>query len=66
VNAELVVLVDKQKLFKAPEKASSVMDALQQRMNKYKDAEEQAKQEASTSKQKRMGRIVKVEYSRDQ
>jgi len=62
VKAEHAVLTDKQKLFKAPEKASSVMDALQQRMNKYKEAEEQAKQEGSTSKQKRMGRIVKVEY----
>ena len=55
-----VCLTDKQKLFKAPETASSVMDALQQRMTKYKDAEEQAKQEGSTSKMKRMGRIVKV------
>jgi len=55
-------LTDKQKLFKAPEKASSVLDALQQRMTKYKDAEEQAKQEGSASKMKRMGRIVKVGY----
>jgi len=54
-------LLDKQKLFKAPEKASSVMEALQQRMDKYKDAEEQAKQEGSSSKMKRMGRIIKVE-----
>ena len=53
-------MTDKQKLFKAPEKANSVMDALQQRMTKYKDAEEHAKQEGSTSKMKRMGRIVKV------
>ena len=38
-----------------------MMEALQQRMDKYKDAEEQAKQEGSSSKMKRMGRIVKVE-----
>jgi len=61
-----VCLLDKQKLFKAPEKAGSVMEALQQRMAKYKEAEEQAKQEGSTSKMKRMGRIVKVENSRQQ
>lgn len=54
-------MIDKQKLFKAPEKAGSVMEALQQRMAKYKEAEEQAKQEGSASKMKRMGRIVKVE-----
>jgi len=53
-------LIDKHKLFKAPEKAGSVMEALQQRMVKYKEAEEQAKQEGSSSKMKRMGRIVKV------
>jgi hypothetical protein len=51
---------DKQKLFKAPEKATTVMEALQQRLAKYKEAEEQAKQEGATSKIKRMGRIVKV------
>jgi len=53
-------VTDKHKLFKAPEKASSVMDALQQRMAKYKDAEQQAREEGSSSKMKRMGRIVKV------
>lgn len=37
------------------------MEALEQRMAKYKEAEEQAKQEGSASKMKRMGRIVKVE-----
>jgi len=54
-------LIDKQKLFKAPEKAGSVMEALQQRMAKYREAEEQAKQKGSSSKMKRMGRIVKVD-----
>jgi len=53
--------LDKQKLFKAPEKAGSVMEALQQRLAKYKDGERQAKEEGSTSKMKRMGRIVKVD-----
>jgi len=56
-------LTDKQKLFKAPEKAGSVMEALQQRLAKYREAEEQAKQEGASSKIKRMGRIVKVEKS---
>jgi len=56
-----VDLLDKQKLFRAPEKAGSVMEALQQRMAKYKDAQDQAKQEGATSKMKRMGRIVKVD-----
>ena len=37
------------------------MEALEQRLAKYKEAEDQAKQEGATSKMKRMGRIVKVE-----
>lgn len=36
------------------------MEALQQRLAKYKEGEDQAKQEGVTSKMKRMGRIVKV------
>ena len=51
---------EKVKLFKAPEKASSVMEALEQRLIKYKESEDQAKQEQNSSKAKRMGRIVKV------
>jgi len=39
------------------------MEALQQRLAKYKDGEEQAKQEGANSKVKRMGRIVKVKNS---
>lgn len=37
------------------------MEALQQRLAKYKEAEDQAKQEGASSKMKRMGRIVKVQ-----
>ena len=52
--------IDKKKLFNAPESASTVMEALEQRLNKYKEAEAQAKEEGNTSKASRQGRIVKV------
>jgi hypothetical protein len=61
----MLVETDKQKLFKAPETAGTVMEALQQRLAKYKEAEEQAKQAGDSSKMKRHGRIVKVsEFSK--
>jgi len=37
------------------------MEALQQRLAKYKDAEDQARQEGATGKMRRLGRIVKVD-----
>lgn len=54
---------DKQKLYSAPTSAGSVHEALKQRLDKYKSAEEEALKENNKSKAKRMGRIVKVAYS---
>ncbi len=54
---------DKAKLFKAPESAGSVMEALNQRLAKYRESADQAKQEGNGSKARRMGRIAKVTYS---
>jgi len=39
-----------------------VLEALQQRLAKYKEAEAQAKEENNTGKVKRQARIVKVSY----
>jgi coiled-coil and C2 domain-containing protein 1 len=50
---------DKSKLFDAPQSASSVLDALQQRLKKYGATAQAAKEEGSSSKARRMGRIVK-------
>lgn len=52
-------LEDKKKLYKAPESCGSVLEALNQRLAKYKEAEQQAKDENNPSKIKRQGRIVK-------
>ncbi|XP_050400468.1 coiled-coil and C2 domain-containing protein 1-like isoform X2 [Patella vulgata] len=46
-------------LFKAPEEPTTVMEALEQRLAKYKTAEEQAKTANESGKARRMGRIVK-------
>lgn len=51
---------DKKKLYRAPETAGSVLEALNQRLAKYKEAEQQAKDENNASKMKRQARIVKV------
>lgn len=45
--------------FKAPPAPSSVLEALQQRLEKYKSAAEEAQREGNTSKARRMGRIQK-------
>ena len=42
------------------------MDALQQRLDKYKNAEQQAKEEGNNSKMRRMGRISKVSFNAPQ
>ncbi|GAB1606435.1 coiled-coil and C2 domain-containing protein 1-like [Argonauta hians] len=47
------------KLYKTPDAPSSVEEALQQRMNKYKTVEEEAKKSGNGGKARRMGRIVK-------
>lgn len=38
------------------------MEALAQRLDKYKNAEQQAKEEGNSSKSRRMGRIAKVRF----
>ena len=43
-----------------PEPPKTTMDALLQRLEKYKNAEQQAKEGGESSKARRMGRIVKV------
>lgn len=50
---------DKTKLFNAPTSASSVLEALQQRLAKFKSTQEQATAENNSSKARRLGRIVK-------
>ena len=50
---------DKKKLFNAPESASSVLEALQQRLEKYEGTAQAAKEDGNNSKARRMGRIVK-------
>ena len=51
---------DEKDLFAAPEPPKTAMDALLQRLDKYKNASQQAKEEGNSSKARRMGRIVKV------
>ena len=46
-----------------PPPPKDVAEALQQRLEKYKHAESQAKQEGNSSKARRMGRIVKVSFT---
>lgn len=43
-----------------PPPPKDVAEALQQRLEKYQQATDQAKQEGNSSKARRMGRIVKV------
>lgn len=43
-----------------PPSPKDVNEALQQRLHKYQQAAEKAKQEGNSSKSRRMGRIVKV------
>lgn len=50
-------------LFKAPPPPSSVIEALQQRLDKYNSTLKQAQQEENASKVRRLGRIVK-QYER--
>ena len=47
-------------MFNAPEAPQSVMEALTQRLDKYKSTESSAKAAGEGSKARRMGRIVKV------
>ncbi len=56
----VALIPDAKKLFHAPASAGSTLEALQQRYDKYKTSEDQAKQEGNGSKARRMGRIVKV------
>ena len=47
-------------MFQAPDAPKSVMEALTQRLDKYKTTETAAKEAGEGSKARRMGRIVKV------
>lgn len=60
LNRSKIFCTEEKQLFKAPDAPSTVIEALNQRLEKYKSAEEQAKAEGNTSKGRRMGRIVKV------
>ena len=51
------------KSLEPPPPPKNVAEALQQRLEKYQQAENQAKQEGNSSKARRMGRIVKVSSS---
>ena len=55
-----LLLVEKKKIYQAPTEAGSLMEALEQRLDKYKTSSQQAKDEGNGSKARRMGRIVKV------
>ena len=50
---------DKQKLFQAPEAATTVLEALEQRLEKYQGTAQAAKEDGNSSKARRMSRIVK-------
>lgn len=52
--------IESRKVFKAPEPPKTVMEALEQRLEKYKSAEAEAKAAGEGSKARRHGRIVKV------
>lgn len=47
-------------MFNAPDAPKTIMEALTQRLEKYKSSEAAAKAEGDSSKARRMGRIVKV------
>ena len=46
-----------------PPPPKDVAEALQQRLDKYQSATDQAKKEGNSSKARRMGRIVKVSHA---
>ncbi|XP_052264648.1 coiled-coil and C2 domain-containing protein 1-like isoform X2 [Dreissena polymorpha] len=50
---------EERQIFDAPEPPKNAMEALNQRLIKYRNAEQQAKDENNSSKARRMGRIVK-------
>ncbi|XP_076440477.1 coiled-coil and C2 domain-containing protein 1-like isoform X2 [Babylonia areolata] len=54
---------ESKKLFQAPEAPTTVPEALNQRLEKYKSSEESARQAGDSGRARRMGRIVK-QYER--
>lgn len=50
---------DASKLFNAPKSANSVLEALQQRLEKFKSTMQEATEENNASKARRLGRVVK-------
>lgn len=57
-----IFLPDQKKLFNAPTEARTILEALEQRLEKYQASCNQAKGEGNNSKARRMGRIVKVKH----
>lgn len=59
IEVEELTTEDAKKLFDAPPPPNSVMEALEQRLAKFKSTLEAANEENNTSKARRLGRIVK-------
>ncbi|XP_074661953.1 coiled-coil and C2 domain-containing protein 1-like [Tubulanus polymorphus] len=57
--SEPVADAEVKKLFNAPDKPNSILEALEQRLEKYRSGVESAKSENNSGKARRMGRIVK-------
>ena len=55
-----VFCAEAKKLFQAPEAPKTVLEALTQRLEKYKSSQDSARQGGDSGKARRMGRIVKV------
>lgn len=54
------VEIEAKSLFGAPDPPKTVLEALEQRLQKYKQTEVEAKEKGESSKVRRYGRIVKV------
>lgn len=59
-NKHLCLSTEERSIFNAPEPPKTTLEALTQRLNKYQNAAQQAKEEGNSSKSRRMGRIAKV------
>ena len=60
MNRNKIIFLEAKKAFKAPDPPKTVLEALEQRLEKYKSAESEAKAAGEGSKARRHGRIVKV------
>lgn len=57
------VSIEAKSLFGAPDPPKTVLEALEQRLQKYKHTEVEAKEKGESSKARRYGRIVKVMWN---